>query len=146
MGKKEALQRFADRVGYAPSEVARFDNDDPRIRHMERIAPAAAKNSIIAEVVNARHCNSGYRPGDKFVMDVDGNFISKLCPKKMCVYLVAQMMVPVALINERFSEGLDPNEFHFMREVHCPDSGVNCGGYGEVMVRMSVRPRQGQGG
>jgi hypothetical protein len=47
----------------------------------------------------------------------------------------------VALINERLSEGLDPNQFHFMRQVRCPDAGVECSGYGEVMVQVSVVPR-----
>jgi hypothetical protein len=52
---------------------------------------------------------------------VDGSFITKLCPKRMCVYLMSQLVIPVALINERFSEDLDPNDFHFMRYARCPD-------------------------
>jgi hypothetical protein len=43
-------------------------------------------------------------------MDVDGNFISKLCPKRMCVHLISQLVVPVALINERLSEGWNPTD------------------------------------
>jgi hypothetical protein len=72
---------------------------------------------------------------------VDGNFISKLCPKKMCVYLISQLMIPVALINERLSEDLEPADFHFMRYVRCPDVGVECYGYGEVMLKVQVVPR-----
>ena len=49
--------------------------------------------------------------------------------------------VPVALVNERLSEGLEPNDFHFMRYVGCPDTGVNCYGYGEVMLQIKVIPR-----
>ena len=59
-----------------------------------------------------------------------------------CVYLVSQLTVPVALINERLSEGHDPNDFHFMRYVRCPDVGVECLGYGEVMLKVQVVPRQ----
>ncbi|MDI7261843.1 MAG: hypothetical protein QME90_18260 [Thermodesulfobacteriota bacterium] len=80
--------------------------------------------------------------GDKFVMDTDGNLISKLCPKRMCVYLISQLAIPVALINERLSEELEPNQFHFMHYVRCPDVGVECSGYGEVMLRIQVIPRQ----
>lgn len=39
------------------------------------------------------------------------------------------MTVPVGLINERLSEGLDPNDFHFMRYVRCPDAFFNPGGF-----------------
>ena len=139
--QEEALKRFGDRVGYSPSDLHHFREDDPRLRLMERLAEDAAKYSIEAEVVASRHCNSGYKIGDKFVLDVDGNFISKLCPKRLCVHLISQLVVPVALINERLSEGLEPNGFTFMRQVRCADVGADCSGYGGVMLKVSVVPR-----
>jgi uncharacterized repeat protein (TIGR04076 family) len=108
---------------------------------MERLGRAAAKYSIAVEVVAARNCNSRYQAGDIFILDVDGNFIPKFCPPKLCVYAVSQLAVPVALINERLSEGLDPNQFHFMHQVRCLDVGVACGGYGEVRFEVKVVPR-----
>jgi hypothetical protein len=35
-------------------------------------------------------------------------------------------------------EGLDPILFHFMHRVRCPDGGVACAGYGEVMLEIKV--------
>ncbi|MFH1116100.1 MAG: hypothetical protein V1792_19480 [Pseudomonadota bacterium] len=141
MSSSDALENYGKRVGYSSSDMERFGQDDPRARHIGRLADAALRYSITAEVVGARHCNSGHKVGDTFVLDVDGNFITKLCPKRMCIYLISQLVVPVALINERLSEGLDPNRFHFMRYVRCPDVGVDCAGYGETMVKVSVVPR-----
>jgi len=141
MDEKKSLRRFGERVGYSDAEREQFTEGDPRLRQITRLTRAAARYSIQAEVVAARHCNSGYQVGDRFILDVDGNFVTKLCPPRMCVYLVAQMQVPVALINERLSEGLDPNQFHFMRYLRCPDAGVECSGYGEVMLRINVVPR-----
>jgi len=142
MEEKKLLQRFADRVGYGDEELAQFQEGDPRLRQIKELARVAARYSIVAEVIKARHCNSGYKVGDRFVLDVDGNFITKLCPSRLCVYMMAQLTVPVALINERFSEGLDPNRFHFMHLVRCPDVGVECAGYGEVMLEIkAVTPR-----
>ncbi len=135
------LKRFAEKVGYREADLARFQSGDPRLRQMEKLGRAAARYSIVAEVVAARHCNSGYQVGDKFILDVDGNFHPKLCPPKLCVYAVSQMAVPVALINERLSEGLDPNQFHFMHQVRCLDVGVECAGYGEVRFEIKVVPR-----
>ena len=100
-----------------------------------------AKYSIQAEVVSSKNCNSGHIIGQTFILDVDGNFITKLCPNKLCVYLISQLTIPVALINERLSEGLEPNDFHFMRYVRCPDTGVDCYGYGEVILNVQVVPR-----
>ena len=42
---------------------------------------------------------------------------------------------------ERLSEGLDPNGFHFMRYVRCLDTGVECMGYGEVTICVKVIKR-----
>ena len=138
----EILKRYGERVGYDESDVEKFKEGGYRARHVRRLSQAAPQYTIEAEVVKSRHCNSGYKIGDKFIMDVDGNFISKLCPKRLCVYLVSQLAIPLALINERLSEGLDPKQFHFMHYVRCPDVGVDCSGYGEVMLRVQVVSRQ----
>jgi uncharacterized repeat protein (TIGR04076 family) len=139
--ENKALKRFGELVGYTEADLEQFQAGDPRVRQMERLGRAAARYSIAAEVVKARHCNSGYQAGDKFILDVNGNFITKLCPARLCVYAISQLAVPVALINERLGEGLDPNQFHFMHQVRCLDVGVECGGYGEVMLEIKVVPR-----
>ena len=141
MEKNKFLKRLGARVGYTEAEMGQFQAGDPRLRQIENLARVAARYSIQAEVVKARHCNSGYREGDRFILDVDGNFITKLCPPRLCVYAIAQWVVPVALINERLSEGLDPNQFHFMHQVRCLDVGVDCSGYGEVRFEVKVVPR-----
>lgn len=141
MEENKSLKRYAARVGYTDEEIEQFPEGDPRLRQIHRLTRAAARYSIAAEVVKARHCNSGYQVGDKFILDVDGNFVTKLCPPRLCVYVLSQLVVPVALINERLSEGLDPNQFHFMHYVRCPDTGVECAGYGEVMLEVKVVPR-----
>lgn len=105
------------------------------------MSKAAPLYSIEAEVIKSRHCNAGHIEGHKFILDIDGNFITRHCPNKMCVYLVSQLIIPVALINERLSEGHEPDDFHFMRYVRCPDVGVECLGYGEVMLKVQAVSR-----
>lgn len=138
---EEIIKKYGQRVGYSESEMDSFHKGGHRIRQVKRLSQAASKYSILAEVVDAKHCNSAHTVGQTFILDVDGNFITKLCPKRMCVYLVSQLAIPVALINERLSESLEPNDFHFMRYVKCPDAGVECYGYGEVMLKVKVVPR-----
>lgn len=135
------LKKYGERVKYSENEMKVLHEGGHRIRHLERISEAAPLFSIVAEVVRSCNCNAGHVEGQKLVMDVDGNLISKYCPKRMCVYLISQLTVPIAVINERFSEGLPPNDFHFMRYVRCPDVGVECMGYGEVMLKVQVVPR-----
>jgi uncharacterized repeat protein (TIGR04076 family) len=138
---EKLIQKYGQRVGYTEDQLERFHEGGHRIRQVSRLSWAAAKYSIQAEVVSSENCNSGHIVGQTFILDVDGNFITKLCPSRMCVYLISQLAIPVALINERLSEGLEPNDFHFMRYVHCPDTGVECFGFGEVMLKVQVVPR-----
>ena len=138
---EDIIKRYGDRVGYGQAEIEQFHDGGHRIRHVERLSQAAPQYSITAEIVTSRHCNSGHAVGQTFTLDLDGNFITKRCPKKMCVYLISQLAIPVALINERLGEGLEPNDFHFMRYVRCPDTGVECYGFGEVMLKVAVVPR-----
>lgn len=138
----ETIIKYGERVGYSAAEMQAFHKEGHRIRQVKRLSKAAPLYTIEAEVVQSRHCNSGHKTGQKIVLDVDGSMIAKLCPKRMCVYLISQLTIPVALINERLSEGLEPNDFHFMRYVRCPDTGVECLGYGEVMLQVRVVPRQ----
>jgi hypothetical protein len=137
----DIIKKYGQRVGYTDAEMEKFREGGHRVRQVKRLSEAAPRYSIEAQVVRARNCNSGHVEGQKIVLDVDGNFLTKMCPKKMCVYLVSQLAIPVAQINERLSEGHDPKDFHFMRYVRCPDVGVECLGYGEVMLKVSVIPR-----
>jgi len=138
---EKVVERYGQRVGYTKAEVERFHEGGHRIRHVSHLSQVAAKYSVQAEVINSKNCNSGHTVGQTFILDVDGNFITKLCPSRMCVYLISQLTIPVALINERLGEGLEPNDFHFMRYLRCLDSGVDCYGYGEVMLKVQVVPR-----
>jgi uncharacterized repeat protein (TIGR04076 family) len=137
--REEIIKQYAERVGCTESETESFRKGGHRIRQVKRLSQAASRYSILAEIVSAKHCNSGHKFGQTFILDADGNFITKLCPKRMCVYLISQLSIPVALINERLSEELDPD--NFLRYVRCPDAGVECYGYGEVMLKVQVVPR-----
>lgn len=139
--RERVVGLYAERVGYTTEEAEKFREGGHRVRHVERLARAASKYSIAVTVTESKNCNSGHESGQRLVLDVDGNFITKLCPSKLCVYLASQLTLPVALINERLSEGLEPNDFHFMRVIRCPDEGVECMGYGSVTARVEVIPR-----
>jgi len=136
------IKDYGQRVGYNEEEMTKLAEGQHRLRHIRALSKASQTYTIQVEVVDSKHCNTGYRVGDKFILDVDGNLISKLSPKRLCVYLVSQMIIPVALINERLSEGLEPNNFHFMQYLRCPDVGVQYLGYGEVKARVTIVSRK----
>jgi hypothetical protein len=138
---EDIILRYAHKVGYSEEEVEAFREKGHRVRHVKKLAEMSLTKAIEVEIISSKNCNSNHTVGQKLLLDADGNFITKSCPKRICIYLAAQLPIPIALINERLSEGLDPNNFHFNRIVRCADVGVNCLGYGEVMAKVEVISR-----
>ena len=60
-------------------------------------------------------------------------------------YLRLKGLQPKTIEAYKRAIDLEPNDFHFMRYVRCPDAGIECFGYGEVMVQVKVVPRVKQG-
>ena len=84
----DRIRSYGKRVGYTDAEVEKFAEGGHRVRQVMRLSEAAPSYSIEVEVMESRNCNSGHVKGQKIVMDVDGNLVTKLCPKKLCVYLI----------------------------------------------------------
>ena len=79
--------------------------------------------------------------GDKFYLDGAGNIISKLSPKRMCIFPLASLASLVFGIHELFYAGIDPNEMRFKR-TGCLDVGVHCGGWGHIVMEVRVEDRK----
>jgi len=80
----DIIRQFCRRVKYSDKEIEKFNEGEHRIRHVQQIAKSASLFSIEVEVVKSCHCNSGHKEGQKFILDVDGSFITKK-KKKKCV-------------------------------------------------------------
>jgi len=97
--------------------------------------------TIVVKVVESHGCNSQHKVGDKFYLDGAGNFISKLCPKRMCAFALSSFGGAVFGMHELFYAGVEPNEMLFKR-FGCSDVGVQCGGWGRVVMEIRMEDRQ----
>ena len=127
------------RLGYSEEELSQF-RADPRNEEVLAKAPDLTAKTIVAEVVHSHGCNSQHKVGEKFYMDGAGNLISKLCPNRMCVYAVGSLRPLVFAANELLYAGVDPNKMIFKR-CSCFDVGLQCGGWGRVVMEISVTDR-----
>jgi uncharacterized repeat protein (TIGR04076 family) len=127
-------------LGYTDEEMALFRNN-PRNEEVLLKAPELMSKTIVAEVVESHGCNSQHKVGDKFYLDGAGNLISKLCPKKMCVYALTPLASAVFTANELLYAGVDPNQMRFNR-AGCFDVGVKCGGWGRIIMEIKVEDRK----
>jgi uncharacterized repeat protein (TIGR04076 family) len=131
---------FQQHLGYTDEEMAKF-RSDPRNEDVLAKGVALMNKTIIAEVVESHGCNSGHKVGDKFIMDGAGNVISKRCPSRMCIYALRSLVPGVFALNELFYAGVDPNEMRF-RRVGCSDVGVQCGGWGHIVMEVRMEDRK----
>lgn len=114
--------------------------ENPRNEAVLQKAPVLMGKTIVAEVVESKGCNSRHKVGDKFYFDGAGNLLTKLCPGRICIYILQPMAGIISAINELVWAGIDPNEIKFKR-AGCFDVGVDCGGWGRVVVEVSVQER-----
>ena len=141
MKVSEDLWRFMkERLGYTDKEMKIF-RQDPRNKDVLSKGESLMNKTIIAEVVDSHGCNSHHRVGDKFYFDGAGNLLTGLCPKRICIYALASVATLIFTSNELLYAGVDPNAMRFKR-AGCFDVGVQCGGWGHIVLELRVEERQ----
>jgi hypothetical protein len=132
-------QRFQEVMAYSDEELARFKSNPNFLQMMN--TPTFRSHKIVAEVISSHGCASRHGVGQRLVMNGNGAFIRDECPPRMCVFLVSQLTNVVSALYERFVAGLDPNGLVF-DTVSCTDVGLDCGGWGRVLVKVHVEGPQ----
>ncbi len=127
-------------LGYNNEQMQKF-KENPMNEDILSKAPALMDKTIIVEVVESHGCNSQHKVGDKFYFDGAGNLLTKLAPKKVCVYALNAVAGLIFTSNELFYAGVDPNEMRFKR-TDCFDVGVDCGGWGKIVMELRVEDRK----
>ncbi|HLA05212.1 MAG TPA: hypothetical protein VJZ16_04430 [Syntrophales bacterium] len=127
-------------LGYTDGEMKLF-RENPRNEDVLSKAPALFKKTIVLEVVESHGCNSQHKVGDKLYFDGAGNLLTKRCPEKVCIYALNAATSMIFASNELLYAGVDPNEMRFKRAA-CFDVGVQCGGWGRVVLEFSAQNRK----
>ena len=141
MKLEEKVWKFMQQhLDYSDEEMELF-RSNPKNADILSKAPALMRKTIVAEVVDSHGCNSQHRVGDKIYFDGSGNLMTKLNPKRICIYALAAMATPIYVTNELFYAGVDPNAMRFNR-VGCFDVGVRCGGWGRIVLEVKIEDRK----
>ncbi len=140
MENNNILERLQNHFEYNDEEMKLFV-ENPRNQEMLNIGPKLRKKTIIAEVVQSHGCNSQHKAGDKFYFDGTGNLITKMNPKRICIFALSQLASLIFGAHELFYAGVDPNDMRFKR-ISCPDVGIKCGGWGSIVMELRVEDRK----
>ena len=126
-------------LGYNDEEMKQF-RENPRNEDVLIKSPGLMNKTIVIKVVKSKGCNSQHRVGDKFYFDGAGNLLTNLCPKRICIYALSSVTQLIFASNELFCAGIEPNEMRF-RRAGCFDVGVQCGGWGHIVMELGVEDR-----
>lgn len=133
----EAVQKHLD---YTDEEMKVFKENQRNVDVLSK-ASALINKTIVAQVVESHGCNSQHKVGDRLYFDGAGNLISKLSPKRICIYALSAIAKLIFASNELIYAGVDPNDMRFKR-AGCIDVGVQCGGWGHVVIEIRVEDRK----
>jgi len=127
-------------LGYTDEEM-KIWLDNPRNQQAVLKAPALLQKTIIIEVVESHGCSSQHKVGQKFYFDGPGNLLTKLNPKRICIYALSQMERLIFAAQELFYAGVEPNDMR-IKLGQCFDVGLRCGGWGRVIFRLTFEDRK----
>ena len=126
-------------MSYNDEEMKKF-RENPRNEDVLAKAPSLMNKTIVIKVVESHWCNSQHKVGDKFFFDGAGDLLTRLCPKRICIYALNSVAQLIFASNELFYAGIEPNEMRF-RRAGCFDVGVQCGGWGHIVMELGVEDR-----
>ena len=126
-------------LGYTDEEMKVW-LDNPRNQEVVLKAPALLQKTIVITVVEAHGCSSLHKVGQKFYFDGPGNLLTKLNPKRICIYAISQMERLIFAAQELFYAGIDPNKMRIKRGG-CFDIGLKCGGWGRIVFELKFEDR-----
>jgi uncharacterized repeat protein (TIGR04076 family) len=132
-------KNFQQHLGYNDEEMKKF-RENPRNEDVLTKSPGLMNKTIVIKVVESKGCNSQHKVGDKFYFDGAGNLLTKLSPSRICIYALNSVAQLIFASNELFYAGIEPNEMRF-RRAGCFDVGVQCGGWGHIVMELGVEDR-----
>ena len=127
-------------LGYTDEEMKEL-RDNPRNADVIQKGTELLSKTIVVEVIESHGCNTLHKKGDKFYFDGAGNLLTKLCPKKICIYALNAVAMLIFTSNELLYAGVDPNHMRFKR-AGCFDVGVHCGGWGHIVMEIRIEDRK----
>lgn len=142
MSEKDRLNaheraRWKALVGWTDEQI---DSLSPKmLKFLRRPRSFGAEQyKMIAEVVRSENCGFKMKKGDKLVFGSAGILLPDESTASLCLWAIAPLLPFNYMIYDRLYEKLDPNGI-FPDHVRCTDVGVACGGFGEVLFKISCQ-------
>jgi uncharacterized repeat protein (TIGR04076 family) len=131
---------FQKHLGYNGEEMKQF-RENPRNEDVLSKTAVMLNKTIVAEIIESHGCDSGHKVGDKIYFDGRGvSLLAKLGPSRICIFALHSIALAMPALAELLYAGINPNEMRFKR-FGCPDVGIKCGGWGHIVMELSIEDR-----
>ena len=134
MANEELWQSIQKAMGYTDEQVA-LAQSNPYQRKVLEAGPQLVRRKIVAEVVEARNCVA-HPVGTRYVIRANGVVRTEECSNRLCLSMLGLLIPVFDSVFHMLAEGHDP--VGMTRYIRCPDTGVECGGFGKAMVKVTV--------
>ena len=131
-----------ERLGFSNSEMQTF-RDNPNNAALIQRGLALQNKEIVFEFIEAHGCYS-HNVGDRLVFDPLGNLIADKCPQRICHHAIVAGTAHLFTAGELLFHDIDPDRMRFKR-FGCMDVGLQCGGWGHVVLELKVQDAEGTG-
>ncbi len=121
---------------YNDDEMKYFRNNKRNESAVSKL-PLLINMKFVFEIVKSHGCGCKHKKGDKIYFDGLGQLIPELSPKRICAFTISAISQLIFTAQELVYAGVDPNEMRLNR-VGCYDVGINCGGWGNVILEITV--------
>lgn len=132
-------KRVQSYFGFTDAEMERI-KASPKIVKVMKAAGQVVRTRLVCEVIFSRGCAHGLKSGQRYVISSHGQIIIKECTAPLCVYMIAPLVMALRVVHDRICEGVDPNGLVW-DHVRCLDTGLECGGLGEVAMKVRVEEK-----
>ncbi len=129
------IESLKEMLGYTDAQWETWKRNPENFERAKR-GLELGKYKLMAEVISSYGCGAGHKVGDRIVFS-GGELLSKENPERVCSALLSSVVPYVHSLMERVFNGEDPTKIAFPN-THCPDVGVDHGGWGEVIVEVKV--------
>jgi uncharacterized repeat protein (TIGR04076 family) len=136
---EEGLDEFRKMMNYSDSQWKTWKSNPKNLLIFER-GKIFENYKLIAEVTNSTGCAAGHKVGQRIVY-AGTTLVSSESPEKICFGLLSAINPSIYMFMEKVLNGDDPTQIVFTKH-HCPDVGVDNGGWGEVIVEVKVEKVQ----
>ena len=134
---KDHLEKIIRKRLALPDHEFQIIRDNPKYQRLFANAIEASRYRLVAEVVESKGCHSRHVVGQRLFFDSSGNLLTDPSPKRICAFLLPNLVVLINAFFENLMNGRDPNEIMFNR-TGCFDVGPACGGWGHVVMEMKA--------